>query len=441
MTTTRLGTIAAALLASACSAPSGHDAGPDVIDDFVEAAADVPQDAPVPFYDAGPAPTCAVTTLVRHVADRPGGDTPEAPAGIVRTATGFLVGYHHGEAGSAPDAGIVDGGIFVDRIESMHIGDDGTAAAARIVYDGAANGTRLLGPAFLPSGNGAIAVFDTTMGDPRNADYDVQLRASILDADGAPGTPTTLRTRYDMPQIVALTAGNLLSFGYSYGPPLDGGVVAASPVSMFLAADGSNARANDLDLLSLVPSSITGPQLRAGDDGAYYLYREGQRLGFLRFGNDGAIAGRFAYGVMGSTVRRIEAAGVVADGVVVAWGEESGTHTSVKAVVASTDGVLRSSLELEAFDNEGNTVASAIPAYGGVAIIWRRGTGTAARLRVAIVAPDGRVRVPATDLVAAPGIDGRLALWSSGREIAFVGVDGAGASWGYTFGRMCLPAM
>src|SRR6478609_7229015 len=86
-------------LAVGCSSPMSHDAGPDVIDDFVEAATDTPQDGPVPIYDAGPAPACSVTAFARHIIDRPGGDQAQAPAGLVRTASGFLVGYHHGVGG------------------------------------------------------------------------------------------------------------------------------------------------------------------------------------------------------------------------------------------------------------------------------------------------------------------------------------------------------
>jgi hypothetical protein len=62
-------------------------------------------------------------------------------------------------------------------------------------------------------------------------------------------------------------------------------------------------------------------------------------------------------------------------------------------------------------------------------------------VRVAVVAPDGTIRVTPTDLVSAPNVTGRLAAVAQGRRVSFVAQDGTAPAWGYTFGQACLPAM
>ncbi len=445
MTRTQQALIAAtAALATACSARQASDAGDAIVDaSDVMLAQDVAQDIPPPPYDAGPAPACGVTALVRHVADRPGGDRIEPPAGLVRTASGFLAGYHHADMGPAdggvgPDAGRP----YSDRMEVLSIAEDGTASAPRVVYDGTASGERLLGPVFLAAGSGAYAVFDATRGDPRDPAYDVQLHAGLIAASGVPSTAPVLRARYDVPAMATLASGHLFGVGFAFGAPLDGGILVARPVSISLAADGTELRAGDVDLSVVVPVAFSDPHLCAGDDGdAYYVFREGGRLGFTRFDPSGSPRGRGLFSVAGATLPRVEDAAVAGDGIVAVWSVDALPHASVHAVVVSTDGVLRGQLELDAFDNEGLTVASAVRAYGGVAVLWRRGVGSQARVRVAIVSPDGVLRVPATDLAATPGLDGRVVPWASGREIAFIARDGVAPAWGYVFGRACLAGM
>ena len=98
---------------------------------------------------------------------------------------------------------------------------------------------------------------------------------------------------------------------------------------------------------------------------------------------------------------------------------------------------------LETFSGEGPTQVTVVPAYGGAALLWRRGVDARARVRVAVVAPDGTIRVAPTDLMMAPNIEGKLAATVvNGRELVFVARDGIrSAMWGYSFGRACIPGM
>lgn len=394
--------------------------------------------------DAGPPPQCFVSPFVRHVLDRPGGALVGPPGGIVRVRDGFLAGYHRVESTLAdsgtgsPDASMP----ATDEIDLIHISDDGIAGAPRVISNGAATGYSLRGPVVLTSGDGAIAVFQRSRHLPGDPGFEQTIQSAWADSSGAPGVPRALRDRYALPTMAALAAGDLLGVAFDLGPPSDSGIVVVRPVSLMLRADGSDLRTFDVDLNAVVPFDLADPFFCASDDGSgFYVYRDGGALGFLRFQADGALGGRGVYTVAGSSVPRLDDAAAASDALFGVWAESSGAHTSVHVVVSSAEGTLRAQTELEGFDGEGPTVASVTPAYGGVAVFWRRGVDSSARLRVAIVSPQGTVRVAPTELLLAPHLEGRVVAWVSGRDIAFIARDGLPPAWGYLFGRTCLPAM
>ena len=68
-----------------------------------------------------------------------------------------------------------------------------------------------------------------------------------------------------------------------------------------------------------------------------------------------------------------------------------------------------------------------------------RGAGAMARVRVAVVAPDGRVLLEPRDLVPSADSYGRVVAVVRGRSVSLLVRAGViPARWGYSFARACV---
>jgi hypothetical protein len=418
---------------------AGPEAAPDiVVPDVQDTGPDVP-----PHFDAGPAPACAVTAMARHVIDRPGGDRVAEPSALVPVAGGFLAGLRRFDF--APmDGGVLDGGRVPttrDSTEILPLDPDGTPRSAPITfYDGAPVGTVTDAPLLFPAPSGAYVIFQESRGNASDPDFVLRLRGGTVDAMGRGAAPGVLRERYTRPTMTALADGNLLGVSSRFGAVTDGGIVVATPMSLLLGPDGRNVRSQDVNINTFVPLDATVPVMRPTATGAVMVMRTGGHVGILRFDATGTLDAHGLSEVRGATIPSLDDAAAAGDGVVAVWSRtQPGGRTEVHVVVSSQQGELRLDRELESFTGEGQTVASAVPAYGGVAVLWKRGVDAAARVRVAVVQPDGVVRLAPRDLVAAPNIEGRVVAVASGRRVDFLVRDGIGArAWGYTFGSACI---
>lgn len=432
----------------ACASPqrptdAGYDTATDI---FVpsDIATDTAPEAPPPF-DAGPEPACTVKPVARHIIDRPGGDRVADPSSLLPVMDGFLVGLRRVDLSSV-DGGTTDGGSLRpsrDSVELLPLDREGLPRSGTVtLYDGVPNGTVTDIPQLFPSPMGAFVVFQESRGNASDPNFLLRLRSTVVNASGVGVSPSVLRERYPRPVMTALASGNLLGVSARIDPIGDSGVVSATPMSMYLSSDGTNLRPQDVNINAFVPLDITDAVLRpAPDGGARMVFRTQGHMGFLRFDATGAIDARGVYEVRGATIPSLDDAAVAGDAVVGVWSRtQPGGRTEVHVVVASDRGQLRLDREIESYTGEGGTVATAVRAYGGVAILWRRGVDTAARVRVAVVQPDGVVRVSPTDLVAAPGVEGRIVAVTEGRKVSFVVRDVQRRVWGYTFGTACIPA-
>jgi hypothetical protein len=250
--------------------------------------------------------------------------------------------------------------------------------------------------------------------------------------------------------MAEVTSGDLLGAAVRIDGVTDAGATVV-PVGMFLAPDGGSLQPGDLTLTGVVPPDLQSAVMRATDDGGAVLFGRTlnpPQFGFVRFYAAGNVDPYGFHPVFGAAVPTVPGptafaldAATVSDAIVAVWSRQVGGRAEVHVVVAGPSGRLRLDQEVESFAGEGATEASAVPAYGGVALLWKRGVDAAARVRVAVVAPEGTVRVPPTDLVAAPDIDGRVVALADGRTVSFVARDGQNRAWGYTFGRACIPGM
>jgi hypothetical protein len=411
-------------------------AATDTAPDIHDASADVPP------FDAGPRPECTATAQARHILDRPGGDRIADPSALVRVDGGFLAGLRRVDY-AAPDGGVTDGGRVPtsrDSIELLALGPDGTPRSGpNMFFDGAPDGTVTDLPLLFATPTGAYVVFQESRGTTRDPDFLLRLRASAVDALGQGALPAELRPRYVRPTMTTLANGDLLGVAAEFGAIGDGGVVGVTPMSMLLAPDGTNLRPRDVSILSSVPLDAADAVMRATEEGAVMVMRTHGRMGLLPFRAEGIPLPAGILEVRGATVPVLDDAAVAGDGVVGVWSRTQRETTEVHVVVASQRGELRLDHELERFEGEGSTSVTAVPAYGGVAVFWRRGLDANARVRFAVVQPDGVVRTPPRDLVAAPGLSGRVLALVDGRRVEFLARDGqTAANWGYTFGTACL---
>jgi hypothetical protein len=449
--------LACSLLASfACSQPNpSGDAHADasatdaVMDTGVRT--DVVADrAPTPF-DAGPAPSCTVTASVRHIVDRPGGDLLADPAQLLATSDGFLVAarYVQQRVGADSDAGAEDashgGGtipvtVLADRSIVLPLDADGTPRAPVTLRDGVMEGTAMSAPRLHRTMNGVLALFQEVRGNASAPNFLLRLHAALLANDGSIMSSRVVRERVALPDSTVITAG---VFGTTsrVESVTDGGIVAATPISLLLDAQGMDVRPLDVVLTNIWPNELRESRMRARPDGgAMLVYRNGSRLAFIPFDARGVPEPTGSFDVVGPEIPVLDDATVVGDGVIAGWSRNIAGTTEVHVVVAGFDHGVRLDRELDRFTGEGPTTVSVVPAYGGAALVWRRGVDANARVRIAIVAPDGTVRVPARDLVMAPNIEGRLQVESDGATLTFVVRDGTRPDrWGYTFGRACVP--
>jgi len=405
---------------------------------------------PMPF-DAGPPPSCTVMAVARHIIDRPGGDRLSDPAQLLATADGFLVAarYVQERVGADPDAGAGDaspeGGtlpvtVLADRSIVIPLAVDGTPRAAVTLRDGVSEGTALSAPRLHRTPNGALALFQEVRGSASAPNFLLRLHATALANDGAIASTRVARERVALPDSTTMAAG-IFGTASRVEAVGDGGVVSASPISVLFDTQGMDVRAADVLLTNIWPIELFENRMRTRPDGgAMLVYRRGIQLAFIPFDARGVPEPTGTFDVHGPEVPVLDDATVVGDGVIAGWSRNIAGTTEVHVVVAGFDHGARLDQELDRFTGEGPTTVSVVPAYGGAALLWRRGVDANARVRVAIVAPDGTVRVPARDLVMAPNIEGRLAVESDGATLTFVARDGIRADrWGYTFGRACVP--
>ena len=407
---------------------------------------DAQDSGPTPF-DAGPPPPCVTMAGTRHILDRPGNDRVREPSTLAAMqGGGFLVGLRRYDL--APrDAGAPDAAagpaFLTDTVDLIALTEDGSPRGAALrLYDGVGHGTTLDDPLLFPTATGAFVLFREQRGlNASDPSFFIRLRAASVDTVGMGAPSTVLREDYARPNMARLTNGNLLGVASVIQEISDSGIPTISPVSMYLAPDGTNLR-NDVDINSFVPVDAANSVVRATDDGgAVFVARTNNHLGFLRFTPAGVFDSHGIYEVRTATIPRLDDAASAGDGIVGVYTVAIGARSEVHVIVAGLDTGLRLDRELESFAGEGSTVATAINAYGGVALLWRRGVDANARVRIAVIAPDGTIRVNPTDLVAAANIEGHILAHASGRDISFIVQDGLPPTWGYTFGRACIPGM
>lgn len=462
----RLAALCLSVAASACGGgnPNGDGAVTDVPNqptDMGPVPVDVPTvDVPerdVQPYDAGPLPGCMTMASMRHVVDRPGGQRVSDPLSILPVNDSFLVTARYVEEvdnsvdGGVGDGAVNDGGrnvtVVSDRSVVIPLGADGTARPAVTLFEGAPTRTSPGQARLHRTPMGVYAMFEEVRGSASSPDFLLRVHSSLIANDGSLVRDMITRERYSLPDSVPINAG-ILAVGAQIQSIGMGGLVVAAPVAVLLDNMGGNVRPMDNVLTAVWPQDPFDPKLRARyDGGALYFFRREGRLGFVPFGADGRVESPMTYEVAGSNVPVLEDAAQVGDGVIAAWARQiAGGTTEVHVTVAGLDYRLRLEQQLESFSGEGPTQVTVVPAYGGAALLWRRGVDANARVRIAVIAPDGTIRVPPQDLMMAPNIEGRIAATvvggANGRELAFVVRDGLRAAmWGYSFGRACIPGM
>ncbi len=332
--------------------------------------------------------------------------------------------------------------VLADRAIVLPLGADGTPRAPVTLRDGVMDGTALTAPRLHRTSTGALALFQEVRGSASAANFLLRLHASALGNDGAVSSTRVARERVALPDSTVMAAG-IFGTASRVEAVGDGGIVAASPISLLLDPQGMDVRPADVLLTNVWPTELFETRMRARPDGgAMLVYRRAMQLAFIPFDARGVPEPTGTFDVNNSNVPTLDDAAVAGDAVIAAWSRNIAGTTEVHVVVAGFDHTVRLDQEIERYSGEGPTVVSVVPAYGGAAIVWKRGVDANARVRIAVVAPDATVRVPATDLVTAPNIEGRLAVAIDGRAVSFVARDGTRADrWGYTFGRACLPAM
>jgi hypothetical protein len=414
---------------------------------------DVRQNDVQPF-DAGPLPACTAMSMARHIIDRPGALRVADPLSLAATATGFLVTARYVDErdnaadGGVPDAAPRDGGrnvtVIADRSVVIPLAQDGTPSDPITLFEGAPTGSSPGQARLHRTDLGFLAMYEEVRGSASSPDFLLRVHTSILSPSGTLVRDSITRERYSLPDSALINAG-LLAVGAQIQSIGMGGLVVAAPVAVLIDSMGNNVRMMDSVLTAVWPQDPFEPKLRRRfDGGALYVFRREGRLGFVPFGADGRVESPMTYEVAGSNVPILEDAVQVGDGVIAAWSRQiAGGTTEVHVTVAGLDYRLRFEQMIESYGAEGPTQVTLVPAYGGAALLWRRGVDARARVRVAVIAPDGTIRVPPTDLVNAPNIEGKLAATViNGREVVFAARDGVrSAMWGYTFGRACIPMM
>jgi hypothetical protein len=442
-----------------CPSPNNGDSGTpadaanDLGGDGVTPGADGAVDVAPPPYDAGPAPSCEGAASARRIVDRPGGDRIADPGELLSVGDGYLLGAKYVEERLGdPDGGVGDASleagavihptVISDRSIVIPLAADGAARPAVTLYDGAGEGAATSAPRLHRTSAGALALFQEVRNNASAPNFLLRTRAAVLGADGAVRSMRIARERVSLPDSTVVAQG-IFGVAARIESIGDGGIVAASPISLLLDQQGMDARPADTLLTSVFPTEALEPRMRPrADGGALLLFRHEGRLGFIPFDGRGVAEPARSYEVVGATIPTLDDAAVVSDGVVAAWSRTlAGGMTEVHVVVASRNYELRLDREIERYAGEGPTSVTVIPAYGGAALLWKRGVDAMARVRVAVVAPDGTIRVAPTDLIPVPGAEGRLSAVADGRRITFVVRDGTRADrWGYTFGRACIPA-
>lgn len=408
-----------------------------------DASDDVAQDAPpeAAFFDPGPSPACSEPGSARHVIDRPGGDRVAEPAALVAVSDGFLATARRTDnAAPLPDGTLPP--PLRDSVELFALGQDGAPRGQRNAYDARTAGTQVDTPLLFAREGGAIVLFQESRSNASAADFLLQLRGGAVDGAGTGAEPAVLRERYPRPTMTRLNDGTLLGVTSRVAAVTPTGMVTTEPVAMHLRPDGTNV-APDASINAFLPFDVLDAVLRASDDGGARLaYRLNGRLGFLRFRPDGAVDARGPIEVRGSEVPDIDDAVAAGDGLVVVGARAAGDSAEVRVTVAGDQGDLRLSRVLETVPlSEGLPAPTAYRGYGGAVLLWTRGATANAKIRVAVVAPDGRVLLEPRDLVSSPDSYGRVAAVVNGRSVSLLVRDGVIPSrWGYSFARACVPS-
>ncbi|MDP3275422.1 MAG: hypothetical protein Q8Q09_09530 [Deltaproteobacteria bacterium] len=447
-------------VAGCSSGPATPDASTDARADTastpdIVVPTDAPEDrAPIP-YDAGPPPSCTVMSSSRRIVDRPGLDHVADPVQLIDTGDGFLValraiqmGTSTADAGTDASAdaradGSVGDSVLSDRSVILPLSQDGTPSAAVTLFDGAPTRSSAYAPQLHRTPTGIIALHEEVRGNASSPEFLLRVHTSIASTRGVVSETRVARNNVSLPDSARIETG-VLALGARIESIGDGGLVSAAPISVHLDFSGMNVRAVDTLLTAIYPTEVFDPHTRTTPEGgAIYAYRRLGRLGFIPFTPNGLLEPTGTFDVPGTNVPLLDDVRAVGDGVIAAWSRNNpGGIAEIHVVIASRSHVLRRETELERFTGEGTTAVSVVPVYGGAALLWRRGVDAQARVRIAVVAPDGTIRVPPQDLIAIPNLEGRVAASAQGRELTIVARDGRTATqWGYSFARVCVPTM
>lgn len=402
--------------------------------DLGVAAPDAPSTPP---YDAGPAPACARTAVLRRIATRSEGVRDLTVGGLSPYRGGFVVAALQSAARGAPGDGSLARRDTVDVAAFDH--DAMLQRPLEPVYASAPAGTDLTTPALAPLGEGAVALFAESRGRVGEPDFALRLRGSLLDNGAAPGVPAVLQEQHGEALVAPLPDGQALVISSRVRSVTDAGVVVVSPMSFRLDREGRLS--TGLDVTAFVRLDAESVLLRPARDGAVLYSRVGADLIQLGFDGAGRPEGRGARRTAGLGADRFDDAAAIGDVSVVAWGAQEGDMGVVRAAVVRRDGTLIARRELDRFRGA-DPIVGVAPAWGGAAVAWLRGVGDTITIRATVVQPDGVVRGDARDLVRAPNADGRLVVTGveGSRVVTFAvrDTDGLGAQ-GLSVGRACLP--
>lgn len=169
-----------------------------------------------------------------------------------------------------------------------------------------------------------------------------------------------------------------------------------------------------------------------------FAYVNGADLGVIRFNAQGTIDAHGPYTTPELNAPVLDDAVAFDDALVTVWSEQTGTSWAVRAAHHQPLGRRRAAA-LDTFDGPSRPLVSATRSFGGAAITWIQGAGTAARVRYAVVQTRRDRALTTTDLVAAPNAEGRVVTTAEGRELLFAARDSIAGRAGVAYGRGCLP--
>jgi len=387
-------------------------------------------------YDAGAAPVCGLAPRFAPLAQRGTGYTTLEPGAIAPFRQGFVLAWRE----SAPRIAMGDAALTQrDAIATAAVGTDGTVQRARsVVVDSATEGTDLDTPEAVSLGaEGAAVVFGEVLGLPGEPRFRTRIRAFPIDRDGAPGAMVNVADDHGSPFAASLPGGAAMVLSSRVVETLDGGLVVARPVSFLLTSSLQRDPPLGRDLTGTIPLEAESVVFGAAPGGSALVYKAGDQVRVTRFDAMGVVNPRVAI-TREVNPPRIEAAAATEEAAVIAWTDTLNGMSTINTAVVGDNGRLRLRQELDRFVGSGARVA-ATAAYGGVAVVWTRGTGDAAMLRGAVIQPNGIVRVAARDLVAVPGAEGRVIVYAQGRSLRFAVRTRSPEGVSLGFGQLCLP--